>query len=57
MQRLQRKVGGFIPRRTADNAEIATLIAEFKEADKALEIVRVLNQTATFWLLADPWDS
>ncbi|KAF2100811.1 hypothetical protein NA57DRAFT_54884 [Rhizodiscina lignyota] len=36
MQRMQRKFGAFLPR-TADNAVVGTLIAEFKEADRALE--------------------
>lgn len=38
MQRMQRKFGTFLPR-SADNAEVGTLISEFREADKALENV------------------
>ena len=38
MQRVQRKVGTFL-KRSADNADVGTILAEFQTADKLLDKV------------------
>jgi hypothetical protein len=38
MQRMQRKIGAMLPR-TADDSQVAMLIADFEAADKMLETV------------------
>jgi hypothetical protein len=49
MQRLQRKAGKLL-HRTADDAEVGTLLADFEDGDRALKIVcretLVFNQYA-----------
>jgi hypothetical protein len=39
MQRIQRKVGIFLPR-TVDDAEVGRLLSDFDTADKTLSTVR-----------------
>ena len=40
MQKLQRKMGGMLPR-SADDAQVSVLLKEFEEGDKLLKIVRL----------------
>jgi hypothetical protein len=42
MQKLQRKMGGFLPR-SADDAQVSVLLKEFEEGDKLLKIVRLAH--------------
>lgn len=41
MQRMQRKLGVFLPR-TADDAQVGMLLADFEAADRMLEAVCLL---------------
>ena len=54
MQRMQRKVGAFLPR-TADDHQVGMLIADFQAADKMLETVCMPNPHVTNSI--DAWDS
>lgn len=40
MQKMQRKFGVFLPR-TADDAQVGMLLADFEAADRMLEAVRL----------------
>jgi len=42
MQKLQRKMGGFLPR-SDDDAQVGVLVKEFEEGDKLLKIVRLAH--------------
>jgi hypothetical protein len=42
MQKLQRKMGGFLPR-SADDAQVSVLLKEFEDGDQLLKIVCSLN--------------
>ncbi|KIW00624.1 uncharacterized protein PV09_07819 [Verruconis gallopava] len=50
MQRMQRKIGAFLPR-TADDSQVAILIADFEAADKMLE---TLIDASKHW--RDSWN-
>lgn len=55
MQKMQRKFGVFLPR-TADDAQVGMLLADFEAADRMLEAVCLpLGMFKTHWsILTDP---